>query len=73
MTGAPLYLVKRFLATMRFGAGSSIVWLSGVLDGWMYMAVYAVKAFLPIYGLLEGFNILASVFAHERKPNCSRN
>ena len=54
----PLNLLKRFASTLRFGAGSSIVWISGFLDAWMYMAVYAVKAFLPIYGILEGFNVL---------------
>ena len=54
----PLYLLRRFIATIHFGAVSSIVWISGLLDAWMYMAVYAVKAFLPIYGLLEGFNVL---------------
>ena len=54
----PLNLLKRFTSTLRFGAGSSIVWISGFLEAWMYMAVYAVKAFLPIYGILEGFNVL---------------
>ena len=54
----PLNLLKRFASALRFGAGSSIVWISGFLDAWMYMAVYAVKAFLPIYGILEGFNVL---------------
>tara|TARA_B100001750_G_scaffold214062_1_gene196972 strand:- start:72 stop:677 length:606 start_codon:yes stop_codon:yes gene_type:complete len=44
--------------TIHFGAASSIVWISGLLDAWLYMAVYAVKAFLPIYGLIEGFNVL---------------
>ncbi len=54
----PLYLLRRFMNTIHFGAASSIVWISGLLDAWLYMAVYAVKAFLPIYGLIEGFNVL---------------
>ena len=54
----PLYLLRRFMKTIHFGAASSIVWISGLLDAWLYMAVYAVKAFLPIYGLIEGFNVL---------------
>ena len=50
-------LPKRFLSAIRFGAESSVVWISGALEGWVYLAVYAVKAFLPIYGLTEGFNV----------------
>ena len=52
-----LSLPRKFLSAIRFGAGSSVVWISGALEGWVYMAVYAVKAFLPIYGLAEGFNV----------------
>ena len=50
-------LPKKFLSTIRFGVESSIVWISGALEGWVYLTVYAVKAFLPIYGLTEGFNV----------------
>ena len=52
-----LSLPRKFLSAIRFGAGSSVVWISGALEGGVYMAVYAVKAFLPIYGLAEGFNV----------------
>ena len=52
-----LSLPRKFLSAIRFGAGSSVVWISGALEGWVYMAVYAVKAFLPVYGLAEGFNV----------------
>ncbi|MEC8890681.1 MAG: MFS transporter, partial [Chloroflexota bacterium] len=41
-------LPKKFLSTIRFGVESSIVWISGALEGWVYLTVYAVKAFLPI-------------------------
>ena len=49
---------KKFLSAIRSGAASSVVWISGSLEGWVYMALYAVKAFLPIYGIAEGFNVL---------------
>ena len=52
-----LSLPRKFLSAIRFGAGSSVVWISGGLEGWVYMAVYAVKAFLPIYGIAEGFSV----------------
>ena len=52
-----LSLPRKFLSAIRFGAGSSVVWISGAREGWVYMAVYAVKAFLPIYGIAEGFSV----------------
>ena len=38
----PLYLLRRVMNTIHFGAASSIVWISGLLDAWLYMGVYAV-------------------------------
>lgn len=44
---------------------SKPVWLTGVLEAAMYMATYAVKAFLPVYALADGVSValVGSFFA----------
>lgn len=40
--------------TLRFSARERIVWLVGSLEGLSYVALYALRAFLPIYALSAG-------------------
>ena len=47
------------LHTLRASGKSPTVWLAGGLEGSMYIALYAIKTFLPIYGLAEGMSLLA--------------
>ena len=44
-------------ASLRDGARTGAVWLAGGLDGVAFVALYAVKAFLPIYALASGSGI----------------
>jgi MFS family permease len=45
-----------FLAALRIGARTPAVWLSGIMEATVYVALYAAKAFLPIYALTAGYN-----------------
>ncbi|MBI4642062.1 MAG: MFS transporter [Candidatus Tectomicrobia bacterium] len=58
-------LVKQALHALISGSKTPSVWLAGGLDATMYTALYAVKAFLPIYALSIGVNIavIGSFFA----------
>jgi MFS family permease len=38
------------------GRSSTAVWLSGALESLSYIALYALKAFLPVYALQQGYN-----------------
>ncbi len=42
--------------TVRDGARVRSVWLFGMVEAVMFVALYALKAFLPLYALGEGFN-----------------
>jgi MFS family permease len=42
---------------LRDGLRTGGVWLAGSLDALTYVATYALKAFLPIYGLSIGLNV----------------
>ena len=42
---------------LRAGSRTPAVWLSGGLEAAVYIALYAVKAFLPIYALSIGINV----------------
>lgn len=45
-----------FLSALRIGARTPAVWLSGMMEATVYIALYAAKAFLPIYALTAGYN-----------------
>lgn len=42
---------------LKSGAHTPSVWLSGGLEATVFIALYAVKAFLPIYALSTGINV----------------
>ncbi|MGK7906076.1 MAG: MFS transporter [Synechococcus sp.] len=42
---------RQVLQTLHLGGRSPFVWLAGSLQAMMYVALYAVKAFLPVYAL----------------------
>lgn len=50
-------LVPQAVASLVSGARTPSVWLAGGMEGAMYIALYAVKAFLPLFALSAGFNI----------------
>jgi MFS family permease len=47
---------RSFIAALRMGARTPAVWLSGIMEATVYVALYAAKAFLPIYALTAGYN-----------------
>ncbi len=50
-------LLQEMLAALKSGSKIPAVWLAGGLDATIYIALYAVKAFLPIYALSVGVNV----------------
>jgi MFS family permease len=42
--------------TIEQGRRSTAVWLSGALESLSYIALYALKAFLPVYALQQGYS-----------------
>ncbi len=50
-------LPAQIVGAFKEGARTSAVWLSGGLDASMYVALYAAKAFVPIYALSIGVNV----------------
>ena len=50
-------LLKHALGALWSGGRTPAVWLAGGLEAAMYFAIYAAKAFLPIYALSAGFNV----------------
>ena len=56
-------LSSQIVGAFKEGARTPAVWLSGGLDASMYVALYAAKAFVPIYALSIGVNVaLAGAF-----------
>ncbi len=53
------------LAGLRAGVSTGALWLAGGLEALTYVALYAMKAFLPIYALSIGINValVGSFFA----------
>ncbi|MGK7914816.1 MAG: MFS transporter [Prochloraceae cyanobacterium] len=51
--------------TLRLGGRNNSTWLAGSLQAIMYVALYAVKAFLPVYAVSQEINIamVGSLFA----------
>jgi MFS family permease len=50
-------LGKQVADGLKSGSRTPAVWLSGGLEATVFIAVYAVKAFLPIYALALGVNV----------------
>ena len=50
-------LTRQALRSLARGGRTAAVWLAGGLEAAMFVALYATKAFLPIYALVAGFNI----------------
>lgn len=48
---------KQMVQALKSGSSTPAVWLSGSLEFVVYIALYAAKAFLPIYGLSVGLNV----------------
>lgn len=50
-------LVPQAVASLVSGARTPSVWLAGGMEGGMYIALYSVRAFLPLFALSAGFNV----------------
>ncbi len=56
-------LQQQMLQALNSGSRTPTVWLSGGLEAMVYIALYAIKAFLPIYALSMGINVaLVGIF-----------
>ncbi len=53
-------LRKQVMAALGSGARSGAVWLAGGMEAGIFIAVYAVKAFVPLLALSSGSNILVA-------------
>ena len=53
-----LPLLKQALCALTSGSRTPSIWLAGCLDAATYIALYAIKAFLPVYALSIGVNIV---------------
>jgi len=53
-----LSLRQQFLQALQMGSRTPAVWLSGGLEATTFIALYAVRAFLPIYALSLGVNVM---------------
>ncbi|MEM8531589.1 MAG: MFS transporter [Chloroflexota bacterium] len=51
-------LRRHIVSALRTGAITSSIWLAGSMEAVVYIASYATKAFLPIYALSEGINVV---------------
>lgn len=49
-------LRRQIQEALKSGSHTPAVWLSGGLEATVYVATYAMKAFLPIYALSAGYN-----------------
>ena len=50
-------LRQQMVTALRAGGQTPAVWLSGGLNATMFIALYAIKAFLPVYALDVGMNV----------------
>jgi MFS family permease len=50
-------LRQQIVMSLKAAGQTPAVWLSGGLNAAMFMALYAIKAFLPVYALDTGMNI----------------
>ena len=50
-------LVPEAVRSLVAGGRTPAVWLAGGMEGAMYVVLYAIKAFLPLFALSAGFNV----------------
>ena len=53
----PISLNRQMSQAFAAGAKTPGLWLAGILEATVYVALYAMKAFLPIYALSIGINV----------------
>ena len=72
--------MQKMLYALNSFSRTPAIWLAGSLEAMMYIALYGVKAFLPVYGLSIGVSValVGSFFAIQEgtnlllKPWCGR-
>lgn len=50
-------LYRQVMAAFRIGGQTPAIWLSGTLEAVTFVALYTVKAFLPVFALAAGMNV----------------
>ena len=50
-------LLRHAMRSLVAGGRTPAVWLAGGMEATMFVALYAIRAFLPIYALSAGFNV----------------
>lgn len=55
---ARVTLQQQIRRTLTVCRGASALWLAGAMESAMYIATYAVRAFLPLYALGAGVNVV---------------
>lgn len=62
---------QQIIESLKSGSCTPAVWLSGGLEFIVYIALYAVKAFMPIYSLSIGLNValIGTFFALQEASN----
>jgi MFS family permease len=50
-------ILKQIRAALAAGSRTPGIWLSGGLETGVFIALYTIKAFLPVYGLSVGINV----------------
>ncbi|GIK28245.1 MAG: MFS transporter [Anaerolineae bacterium] len=50
-------ILKQMRASLATGSRTPGLWLSGGLEAGVFVALYTIKAFLPVYGLTAGINV----------------
>ncbi len=53
-------LARRMTSALHASSRTPAIWLSGGLESSVYVATYAIRAFLPVYGLSAGFSLIAA-------------
>lgn len=68
-------LLRQMREALRLAGRTPAIWLSGGLDAALYSALYAVKAFLPVYALAAGVNValVGAFFAVQEATNMLLN
>ncbi len=51
-------LMKHAVSALIAGGTTPAVWMAGCMEAAIFMAVYAIRTFMPIYALSSGFNLM---------------
>jgi MFS family permease len=64
-------LQQQIQNALKSGSRTPAIWVSGSLDACIYIALYALKAFLPVYALSLGMTVVQVGFFFSVQEACS--